>query len=275
MEFSIEFGMISVKLTRTEIPKLPMNNQTVSRRRFVKTFSLGTASSILLGKAWQASVLADVTPSTVGLLRVKLGDFPALLEDFGSVRLGINPIDDPVGPLGLFYPILINHHFGTTYYALDTQCKHAGCVVPPFYEFTGGSYCPCHGSVYAIDGGKLAGPASGGLTQYPVTFDGVETLTVEIPSLGYCVNSSLVQSASTPRFRLGFPTFENVEYEVKFREHIGHDWTVIPFASSLNGAADQHSTFGDGQPAAVFVDRTTATGFYSVAIKIIDLTPEF
>ena len=50
---------------------------------------------------------------------------------------------------------------------------------------------------------------------------------------------------------------------------------VIPFGLSLNGVADQFSNFGDGQAAAVFMERTTATGFYSVAIKIIDLTPEF
>ena len=252
-----------------------MMNPNFSRRRFVKMFSLGTASSMLLGKPWRASVLADVTPGTAGLLRVKLSDYPALLEDFGSVRLGVNPIDDPGGPLGFFYPILINHHVGTTYYALDSQCKHAGCIVPPYYEFVGSSFCPCHGSEYAIDGAKLAGPASGGLTQYPITFDGVETLTVEIPNLGYCVNSSLVQNANMPRLRLDFPTFENVEYEVKFRQHITSDWTTIPFALSPSGDADQLSIFGDGQPAAVFVDRTATTGFYSVAIKVIDLTPIF
>jgi Rieske Fe-S protein len=252
-----------------------MNNPNFSRRQFVKIFSLGTASSVLFGKAWQASVLADVTPSTAGLLRVKLSDFPALLEDFGSVRLGITPIEDPVVGEGNRYPILINHHFGTTYYALDSQCKHAGCVVPPYYDFTDGILCPCHGSRYDINGAVLNGPTTSPLTSYPITFDGLETLTVQIPNLGYCVNSSLVQSANIPRLRLAFPTFENVEYEVKFREHISDDWSVVPFALSSGGTADQLSIFGDGSPAAVFVNRTTATGFYSIAIKVIDLTPQF
>ena len=109
-----------------------MNDKPISRRRFVKVFSLGSASSMLFGKAWRASVLADITPSSVGLLRVKLSDYPALLEDYGSVRLGLNPIENPSGPLGNFYPILINHHVDTTYYAMSTMCHHAGCIVPPF-----------------------------------------------------------------------------------------------------------------------------------------------
>ena len=252
-----------------------MNDVNLSRRKFVKMFSLGTASSMLLGKPWRASVLADVTPGAAGLLKVKLSDFPALLENYGSVRLGVNPIDDPSGPLGFFYPIVINHHFDTTYYALDSQCKHAGCIVPPYYEFDGAIYCPCHGSGYGIDGSLLNGPSTSPLTQYPITFDGIDTLTVEVPSLGYCVNSSLVQSAAMPRLRLSFPTFFNVEYEVKFRQLITNEWTTIPFALSENGSADQLSIIGDEQPAAVFVDRTTTTGFYSVAIKVIDLTPVF
>ena len=244
----------------------------LARRRFIKTFALGTAFSTGLGKIWRASVLADIAPSSPGLLRVKLSDYPALLDDYGSVRLGLNPIDNPHGPLGFFYPILVNHHFGSTYYAMSTFCSHAGCIVPPFNEGDGGIICPCHGSGYWIDGGLLNGPASNPLIQYPVSFDGVGTLTVEVPGLGYCVSSSLVQGDDTPRFRLACPTFENAEYEVWFRERVSDEWGVIAFALSAGGLADQLSFFGDGAPAAVFVDRTTATGFYSIAIKVIDFT---
>ena len=69
-----------------------LNAASVSRRRFVKTFALGTASSVLFGKVWRASVLADITPSGPGRLKIKVSDYPALGVDFGSVRLGFNPI---------------------------------------------------------------------------------------------------------------------------------------------------------------------------------------
>lgn len=253
-------------------PTALKNLAAVSRRRFVKTFALGTAASTLFGKAWRASVLADITPSGSGKLRIKLSDYPALLEDFGSVRFGINPLNDLFEPDGDFYPILINHQFGTTYYALSTRCSHNGCSVPPFVESQGSSLCPCHGSAFGIDGGRLSGRASSPLTQYPITFDGLETLTVEVPNLGYTVESALVQSGNTPRLRLDFFSFPNAAYEVYFREHAGQEWVAIPFALTLGATADQLTLTGDNAPKNVFVNRTTQTGFYSVGIKLLDLT---
>ena len=49
-------------------------------------------------------------------------------------------------------------------------------------------------------------------------------------------------------------------------------WTVVSFALSASGTADQSSLIGDGAPAAVFVNRAAPTGFFSVAIKVLDLT---
>jgi Rieske Fe-S protein len=250
----------------------------VSRRRFVKTFALGTAASSLLGKAWQASVLADITPSGPGLLRIKLSDYPALLENFGSVRIGINPIDEEflIEVYGPFFPVMINHNAGV-YYAMNTFCNHAGCVVKPFLERLGRITC-CHGSEYGIDGSLLTGPATLPLTPFPVTFDGVDTLTVEVANLGYTVESTLVQSGSTPRLQLDFWGHLNVEYEVYFREHATDAWTVIPFSRTLDGVADQTSMLGEfsffyenGSPASVFVNRTTQTGFYSIGIKPFEI----
>ena len=251
-----------------------MNSNSISRRRFVKTFALGTAFSTFLGKPWRATVLADIQSSNIGLLRVKLSDYPALLEDFGSVRLGINPIDNPFGPVGFFYPIIINHQTGSTFYALDSGCRHAGCIVLPYNNEFGIMGCPCHGSAYSIDGSVVNGPTMSPLFTYRHTFDEVDMLTIEVPSLGYSVQSSIVQSADAPRLQLDFPSFENVEYEVRFREHVGNAWSVVPFARSLNDTADQLSIVADGLPVTVFVDRTTPTGFYTVAIKILDLTGE-
>ena len=261
-------------------PIVVPNLASHSRRRFVKNFALGTASSVLFGQAWRASVLADITPSGAGRLRIKLSDFPSLEENNTSIRLGINPIDSPIEPLGPFYPILINHGTGSTYYALDTFCPHAGCIVPPYDNFDGKILCPCHGSAYGISGNLLNGPSTSRLRQFPITFDGVDTLTVEVPNLGYTVESTLVQSGNTPRLRLHFHAFYNVEYEVVFRENIQAAWTVIPFALTLGGTANQLSYTGPtitppsetGSPASVFVNRTTPTGFYSVGIKLLDLT---
>ena len=262
-------------------PIVVKNLAAVSRRRFVKTFALGTAASSLFGKAWQASVLADILPTgAAGKLRVKLSDYPALAENPGSVRIAINPVEEMIegAVFGPFYPVMINHSNGS-YYAMSTQCRHAGCVVPVFREDIGCIECQCHFSRYAIDGAKISGVASGALEQYPVTFDGVNTLTITVPNLGYNIETALVQSGSTPRLRLDFFGFLNVDYEVYFRENISQPWTVIPFSITPGGTANQLTFTGqfsflheNGSPASLYVNRTTPTGFYSVGIKTAALT---
>jgi Rieske Fe-S protein len=242
------------------------------RRQFVKTLMFGTAASVLFGRPWRATVLAAPQPSAgAGVFRVRVSDYPPLQLDYGSVRLGFNPID-LFGPLGAFYPIIINRESPSTYYALDSFCSHAGCVVPPFDEAEGAIRCLCHGSAYALDGSLINGPASNPLIRYPATFDGVDTLSIEIPGLAYSVTGSVVQSGDSSRFQLDFPTFEGVEYEVQFRQRVRDSWSPILFALAIDGPADQSSLIGNGSPATVFVDRTTPTGFYTVSIKIIDLT---
>ena len=243
-----------------------------SRRRFVKTIMFGTAASVLFGRPWRATVRAEPQPSPgAGLFRVKISDYPPLQEDFGSVRLGFNPIEI-FGPIGAFYPIIINHETGQVYYAMDSRCSHEGCVVPPYDASIGVMQCLCHGSQYALDGTVVHGPASTSLLRYQSSFDGVDTLSIEIPGLGYTVTGSVVESAAVSRFQLDFPTFENVEYEVQFRQRARDPWSPVPFSLTADGLADQSSLVADGSPASVFVDRTTPTGFYSVSIKIIDLT---
>jgi|SRR6185503_4533078 len=244
-----------------------------SRRQFVKTVMFGTAASMLLGRPWKATVMAQAAgPSDdVGVFRVKVTDYPALQLDYGSVRLGFNPIDTFFGPLGAFYPILINRESATKYYALDTFCSHAGCIVPTYDEPEGVIRCLCHGSAYALDGSLVNGPASNPLIRYPATFDGVDTLSIEIPGLAYSVTSSVVQSGEDPRFQLDFPTFDAVEYEVQFRQNVRDAWQPVLFALSPDGPADQASLIGNTAPATVFVDRTAPTGFYTVSIKVMEL----
>ncbi len=243
-----------------------------SRRRFVKTIMFGTAAAVVFGRPWRATVLAEPQPTPgAGLFRVKVSDYPPLQQDFGSVRLGFNPIDSAL-PRGAFYPVIINHETGSIFYALDSFCSHAGCVVPPYDEAEGAIRCPCHGSAYGLDGSLINGPASNPLRRFQHTFDGLDTLTIEIPGLGYSVTGSVVQSGDVSRFQLDFPTFDNVEYEVQFRQSAHDAWRPVPFALTAGGTADQTSLVGNGLPASAFVDRTTPTGFYTVSIKTLDLT---
>jgi Rieske Fe-S protein len=242
-----------------------------SRRQFVKMLTYGSVAS-MVGRPWRGTVLAQIAPSNVGSLYLKLSDYPPLLADFGSVRLGLAPLDENSNPIGAVYPILINRDTGDRFYALDSTCRHAGCMVFPYDTGFEAIVCPCHGSSYALDGSVLTGPTVSPLISYPIHFDGVETLRIDVPSLGYRVTGALVESGEMKRFRLSFPTLILSEYEVRFREKADGEWSVIPFALDVDGLADQFSLFGDEQTAVVYVDRTTPTGFYAVTIKLVDLT---
>src|SRR5580765_3108009 len=136
-----------------------------SRRQFIKTIFVSTACSSLLAGDWVATVVAEVQSSaglTNGNLRLTISDFPPLLQDFGSVRLGTSTIVSGVSgprPSGLFYPVIINRAPGQVFYAMSAECTHEGCAVPTFNATQKYIQCPCHGSRYAIDGKLLRGPA--------------------------------------------------------------------------------------------------------------------
>src|SRR5919108_5424242 len=156
-----------------------------SRRRFIKTFVVGSAFSTLLGKEWSGTLLADCQPvqAGAGILRVKVSDYPALANANGSVRLALNPFTLN-GPSGAFYPILVNRGSGTQFFALSSRCTHQFCVVPPYSTAANASICPCHASRFRIDGTVIPGSlAPQSLARFTVNFDGTDLLCIEVPNL--------------------------------------------------------------------------------------------
>ncbi|MEO8429791.1 MAG: Rieske (2Fe-2S) protein [Verrucomicrobiota bacterium] len=242
-----------------------------SRRQFIKSIFVSTACSSLLSGDWVGTIVADVqSPPGLdnGILRLTVSDFPALLNDFGSVRLGTSPIVSGPRPSGLFYPVIINRAPGQVFYALDAECTHEGCVVPTFNSTQKYIQCPCHGSRYAIDGKLLRGPAGFSLQQYETKFDGVDNLEIEIPDMAFSVTGATVQSGPSKRFKIEFLAFSNLEYEVRFRESFSDAWAVIPFSTTPDGAPSQAVLPGNDDIAVVYMDRTTETGFYIVTMRV-------
>jgi nitrite reductase/ring-hydroxylating ferredoxin subunit len=247
------------------------------RRHFIKTFTSIAACSSLSGRAWTSLLAAEIRPqstSTTGTLRLDLGQFPALQNESGSVRLAINPVNGNNGPLGQFYPVIINRGPNATFFALNSRCTHQSCIVEALDPSSNRMTCFCHGSEYGIDGKRLVGPAASSLTKYAVTFNGTNLLEVQIPNLGYSVTGTALQDGGNgaARFRLDFRASRNVEYEVRFQESLDKASTRIPFATTPGGAI-QETSF---QPAAntnasLYVERGSGTGFYTVAIRLTEI----
>lgn len=250
----------------------PMNSPAFSRRRFVKTFALGTAFSTIFGKPWRATVLAEcVLPppgSRTATFKIRVSDYPALSEPFGSVRLGVNPVRPEVEPFpdGDFWPLLINRGENEEFYVLDSECRHASCVVPAFDNSFFGMLCPCHGSTYAIDGSILSGPTQFPLRRYQFEFDGDDTLTIHVPGLGFRVNAAVLPTAVGSRFQLCFETHYGIIYQLHFRAHVQDEWEVASFATSPDGPSNETALMAIGAPLSMYVDRTGSTSLYAVSM---------
>jgi Rieske Fe-S protein len=106
---------------------------------------------------------------TNGQFSFALADFPAL-ANVGGIVAG--------RPAGFPSPLLLTRLTSDTgpdaIGAIDAICTHLGCTVLPGAAALD---CPCHGSVFDLDGSFISGPAGTGLLRYVVAFDG-NTVTV-------------------------------------------------------------------------------------------------
>jgi cytochrome b6-f complex iron-sulfur subunit len=120
-----------------------------------------------LGIAWAASTVALLVQGLVGIFsflkpRSKSGGFggvvlAGLVEEFpaGSVRHI---------PSGQFF---ISHLEGKGLLAIWHRCTHLGCTVP-WREDQGQFNCPCHSSLFSVNGEVIDGPAPRPLDLFPI-----------------------------------------------------------------------------------------------------------
>jgi Rieske Fe-S protein len=246
----------------------------VPRRRFIKFVTFGVATSFIAGKLWQRDVMAYCTPlpgQKDAVFKVRISDFPALQQDWGSVRLGLNPVRPDNFPDGAFYPFIINRDDAGNFYVLDGECRHQSCVVPTYDTSEGAMHCPCHGSLYGIDGTVIQGPAQDSLHAYQFEYDGNDTLAIHIPCWGLEVKGVVMPGGPNSRIRLDFEAGENITYQVSFRQRHADPWTTASFATTPTGPANQTSLTAFAGSVSVYLDRTTTTGFYAVSMKLSEV----
>ena len=116
------------------------------------------------------SRLGSTLPAVAnGQVVLPLAMFPALATVGGSLS---------GQPPGLADVLVVARVDAATVVALSAVCTHAGCDVA-FAPAAGDFACPCHGSLFALDGSVKQGPATAPLKSYPVTFDG-QTITIQV-----------------------------------------------------------------------------------------------
>ncbi|MGH2568632.1 MAG: ubiquinol-cytochrome c reductase iron-sulfur subunit, partial [Bacteroidota bacterium] len=85
---------------------------------------------------------------------------PELINVGDGIQLAAEELD---------YPILLIKVGQERFVALSTECMHLGCTVKKQPSVI---RCPCHGSVYDLEGKVLKGPTEYPLNQYSVHMQG-------------------------------------------------------------------------------------------------------
>src|SRR5262249_13106569 len=135
-------------------------NQLMERKDFFKVIGGGIATGTLIAYLESCKKSSDNNPSSTApsvdfTLDLSSSSNSALLTSGGSV------ISNQV--------LVINN--GGTYVAVSDICTHASCSVN-YNKSSNNINCPCHGSVFAVNGTVINGPASSPLKQYNVSKNG-------------------------------------------------------------------------------------------------------
>lgn len=239
----------------------------LTRRQIIKQFSLCTAASIIGGKLWTGRVLADLNAGgNVGVIQIKIADYPALASDYGSVQFKFN------SSIGTYFPFTVTRSPGNVFHAVDTRCTHEAGVVGPYDVGNGYMECPLHFSQFDMTGQVLSGQAQSNLTTYATSFNSTTGIVcVGIPGIATRIRTVNVQSttASTIRLHLQFPTLNNTfTYRVQYQQTLTDAPVFVTFATSAGGVANQNQVSGNGLPRSVYVDATGTSGFFTVALIV-------
>src|SRR5438128_65778 len=128
------------------------------------------------GKFVDEPVAIETGAPARGLLSVPMARMPELTRAGGSVLLHADASDF----LGRRVSVLVANTTSDGLRAYGAYCPHAGCEVA-WVDGENSVVCPCHGSLFNLDGSVKLGPATGPLTALQVTFDGTQVV-VRVPA---------------------------------------------------------------------------------------------
>lgn len=136
-----------------------------TRRAFTRNATLGAIGI----------VLAEIAGGFVFLLwPKKTGAFGGKITVPATSVPGVNGMPPFRDIPGKFFIV----HTEDGVQALYWKCVHLGCTVP-WVQGEHRFHCPCHGSIYAYNGDRIAGPAPRALDRFPLTVDAKGNITVD------------------------------------------------------------------------------------------------
>jgi Rieske Fe-S protein len=113
---------------------------------------------------------AGIFPAPInGTVAFTVQQLPALAQVGGSVT---------GHAAGLPFPLVVLRASASQMLAFDARCPHLGCAVRGAQKLL---ICPCHGSLFGLDGSVKLGPATRPLIGLQATFDGTQVV-VKVPA---------------------------------------------------------------------------------------------
>ncbi|HUJ28013.1 MAG TPA: Rieske (2Fe-2S) protein [Myxococcales bacterium] len=106
------------------------------------------------------SGLAPFPAPSNGVVTFPVSSYPTLQAVGGSVSNHAYDVE---------YPLLVIRSDAQTVLGFDARCPHLGCAVQGVGQVI---ICPCHGSLFGLDGTVKQGPATANLRGLDTTFDG-------------------------------------------------------------------------------------------------------
>ena len=145
---------------------------SLSRRHFLEGCAACALGAALIGCASDSGGSGKTQAVAQG------GDF--VIKDATQVEALDNgnalPFEFPGGVAGLLFRTKAGE-LG----AVNAVCTHAGCIVNWSAENPAKAFgCPCHGSVFTVDGKVVQGPANKPLARYKVKLQGGDAVLTAV-----------------------------------------------------------------------------------------------
>lgn len=244
--------------SHSSCPRRPM-----TRRHWIQRLAMATAACASPGARLLETTVRGAT-ALPGTLMLDVSAFASLGLNNGSAIVTFD---------GGTTQLLINRESEVDYTVLDPHCTHMGCIVEPYSIATNTIFCPCHSSQYDIHGHVVHGPAVSNLFTYPARFDGISTLSIDVPGFVHRLDEVAAQPQSTAgrRLRLTFPTLPGAEYQIRSAPTLTEPFNVTGFALTPAGVANQSALYGTGGSASVYVEASGDSWFYRLELVIHQL----
>lgn len=149
----------------------------MDRRKFLETSCKTGLAVVVAGLSLKLDGLQTVIARSRRSPQDEVREIPLMFEDTPELEKIGSGYHLQIEDLGK--DLLIARVSSAKFVAVDIKCRHKGCDVA--YESTEKHFaCPCHGSLYELDGSVKQGPTAEPLTSYETVVTETE-LIIRIP----------------------------------------------------------------------------------------------